>query len=211
MKPAFKELVIATNNTHKFEEILGILKDLPLRLIPLSDYPDAPELKEEGTTYAENAIIKARTIARFTGKWALGDDTGLEVDALNGQPGLYSARYAGENVSFAENREKLLKALAGVPLGKRTALFRTVLALVSPLDETHVLEGRLLGQITEREKGAEGFGYDAVFYIPELKKTYAELSARGKNRVSHRALALEKVKELLQEIINRQVPSALPN
>ena len=129
---AVKEIVIATNNRHKFEEIASILKEMPVRLIPLSDYPDAPELKEEGSTYAENAVHKARTAARFTGKWALADDTGLEVDALNGQPGLYSARFAGEGVTFADNKRKLLKLLESVPTEKRTATFRTVLALVGP-------------------------------------------------------------------------------
>ena len=211
MKPALSEVVIATNNRHKFEEISEILKEVPLQLIPLSDYPDAPELKEEGRTYAENAIHKARTIARFTGKWALGDDTGLEVDALNGQPGLYSARYAGEKVTFADNRKKLLEALAGVPLEKRTAVFRTVLALVSPSDETHVVEGKLFGQITETEKGAAGFGYDAIYYISELKKTYAELTATEKNRISHRAIALEKVKQHLMRIHNENAPSTISN
>ena len=211
MRPGIDEVVMATNNRHKFEEISAILTGMPFRLIPLSDYPDTPELKEEGATYAENAIHKARTVARFTGKWALGDDTGLEVDALNGQPGLYSARYAGENVTFADNRKKLLDEMTGVPWEKRTAVFRTVLALVGPSDETHVVEGQLSGQITETEKGAAGFGYDAVFYIPELKKTYAELTATEKNRHSHRALALEKIKQHIKRILKGNTSSSVPN
>ena len=193
-----REVVVATNNRHKVEEISAILQGLPVRLIPLSDYPDAPELKEEGATYAENALHKALTVARFTGKWALADDTGLEVDALDGRPGLYSARFAGEGVTFADNKRKLLRLMESIPTEKRTALFRTVLALVSPSGESQVVEGVLHGRIAEKERGAGGFGYDALFYLPELGKTYAELTADEKNRVSHRALAVQKMKELLK-------------
>ena len=195
------EVVVATNNRHKFEEISAILKGVPVRLIPLSDYPDAPELKEEGATYAENAVHKARTVARFTGKWALGDDTGLEVDALNGQPGLYSARFAGEDVTFADNRRKLLRLMDSVPTEKRTATFRTVLALVNPSGETHLAEGVLQGRIVEQERGTGGFGYDAVFDLPELGKTYAELTSQEKNRISHRACAVQKIREHLEKIV----------
>jgi XTP/dITP diphosphohydrolase len=195
------EIVVATNNRHKFEEISAILKGVPVRLITLSDYPDAPELKEEGETYADNAVHKARTIARFTGKWALGDDTGLEVDALNGQPGLFSARFAGEGVTFADNRRKLLRLMESVPTEKRTATFRTVLALVSPSGVTHVAEGVLRGRIADRERGTAGFGYDAVFDLPELGKTYAELSSEEKNRISHRARAVQKIREHLEKIV----------
>jgi XTP/dITP diphosphohydrolase len=195
------EIVIATNNRHKFEEISAILKEAPVRLISLADYPDAPELNEEGATYAENAVHKARTIARYTGKWALGDDTGLEVDALNGQPGLYSARFAGEGVTFADNRRKLLRLMESVPTEKRTATFRTVLALVGPSGETHVVEGVLRGRIADQERGSGGFGYDAVFDLPELGKTYAELTSEEKNRISHRARAVQKIREHLKNIV----------
>jgi len=198
---AVTEIVIATNNRHKLEEISAILKEAPVRLIPLAEYPDAPELKEEGATYAENAVHKARTIARYTGKWALGDDTGLEVDALNGQPGLYSARFAGEGVTFADNRRKLLRLMESVPTEKRTATFRTVLALVAPSGETHVVEGVLRGRIAEQERGSGGFGYDAVFDLPELGKTYAELTSEEKNRISHRAHAVQKIREHLKNIV----------
>jgi len=195
------EVVVATNNRHKFEEISTILKGMPVRLIPLSDYPDAPELKEEWATYAENAVHKARTIARYTGKWALGDDTGLEVDVLNGRPGLYSARFAGEGVTFADNRRKLLRLMESVPTEKRTATFRTVLALASPSGETHVVEGVLRGRIADQERGTGGFGYDAVFDLPELGKTYAELTSEEKNRISHRARAVQKIREHLEMIV----------
>lgn len=179
-----------------------MLKGAPVRLIPFWDYPDAPELKEEGVTYAENAVHKALTAARFTGQWALGDDTGLEVDALNGRPGLYSARFAGEGVTFADNRRKLLRLMESVPTVKRTATFRTVLALVSPSGETHVVEGVLSGRIADKEQGTGGFGYDALFYLPKLGKTYAEISTEEKNRISHRARAAQKMRELLPALID---------
>ena len=196
-----KEIVIATNNRHKFDEISAILQGLPVRLIPLSDYPDAPELKEEGATYAENALHKALTVARFTGKWALADDTGLEVDALDGRPGLYSARFAGEGVTFADNKRKLLWLMESIPTEKRTAAFRTVLALVSPSGTSQVVEGVLYGRIAEKEQGTGGFGYDALFYLPEWGKTYAELTADEKNRISHRARAVQKIRESLLKTV----------
>lgn len=197
-----KEIVIATNNRHKFEEIAGILKELPVQLIPLSEYPDAPELEEEGATYSENAVHKALTMARFTGKWAMGDDTGLEVDALNGRPGLYSARYAGEDATFADNKKKLLEEIADIPVEKRGATFRTVLALVNPEGKAHVVEGILRGRIAEAEQGAGGFGYDALFFLPEKGRTYAELTAEEKNRISHRARAAEKVREYVLKMLD---------
>ena len=194
------ELVIATNNRHKFEEIFSLLGDIPFELLPLSAYPNPPNLPEEGDTYQENALSKARRVSQFTKCWALGDDTGLEVDALDGAPGLYSARYAGEGVSFRENREKLLKALEGVSKPDRSALFRCVIALVGPSGEEKVVEGVVSGMITEEDQGTEGFGYDAIFFLPELGKTFSELDAREKNRVSHRAKAVEKIEEHLRRI-----------
>jgi XTP/dITP diphosphohydrolase len=199
------EIVVATNNPHKYDEISAILNGLPVRLIPLSAYPDAPELREEGATYAENAVHKALTVARFTGKWALGDDTGLEVDALDGQPGLHSARFAGEGVTISDNKRKLLRLMESVPTEKRTAAFRTVLALVGPSGKSQVVEGVLQGRIAEEESGEGGFGYDSLFYLPELGKTYAELTAEEKNRISHRARAVLKVRERLLDLIGTDV------
>ena len=192
------ELVIATNNAHKLKEISEMLAGLPIKLIPLDDYPEAPELKEEGKTYAENALHKARTISRFSGQWALGDDTGLEVEALGGGPGLYSARYAGEDVTFKQNRQKLLKALEHTPPDKRGAVFRCVMALAGPSGEERVFEGIVSGSITEEDQGAGGFGYDAIFFVPESGKTFAQMSESEKNRISHRAKALQKVREALK-------------
>jgi non-canonical purine NTP pyrophosphatase (RdgB/HAM1 family) len=192
-------LVIATNNKYKFSEISGILSDLPVTIVPLSDYSEAPELIEEGRTYTENALHKAKTIARFTRQWALADDTGLEVDALNGAPGLYSARYAGEDVTFEQNREKLLRALKDIPRGKRTASFVCVMALAGPSGEASVFEGRVPGWITEEDRGTAGFGYDPVFFVPGAGKTFAEMPPEEKDRISHRALALKKVRDHLKK------------
>jgi XTP/dITP diphosphohydrolase len=199
-----KNLVIATNNPHKFKEIQSILGNLPVPITSLSAFPDVPVLEEKGSTYLENAVHKARTVAQVTGHWALADDTGLEVDAIGGDPGLYSARYAGEGVSFDENKQKLLSVLEGIPWDERGALFRCVMALVSPSGETFEAEGTVSGYITEKEQGTGGFGYDGLFYLTELGKTLAELGPDDKNRVSHRARALEKLRKDLERIIPSQ-------
>jgi XTP/dITP diphosphohydrolase len=198
---AVMELVIATNNRHKLEEISAILSDLPVRTIPLSDFPDLPELREDGRTYAENALQKARTVARFTRHWSLGDDTGLEVEALGGEPGLYSARYAGEGVTFEQNRRKLLSELEGVPRERRKAVFRCVMALVGPSGEEVLFEGTIPGYISDADQGTGGFGYDAIFYLPDRKKTFAELDPAEKNQISHRARALKRVRDHLKNLI----------
>ncbi|HSG06121.1 MAG TPA: RdgB/HAM1 family non-canonical purine NTP pyrophosphatase, partial [Nitrospiria bacterium] len=187
------KVVVATQNRHKVEEIAAILKGSPVNLVPLSDFPDQPEMREDGLTYAENAVQKAEIVAKFSGEWALGDDTGLEVDALNGQPGLYSARFAGEDATFSDNKKKLLSLMKDVPEEERTGTFRTVLALVHPSGKKHLAEGSLRGRITGEEKGGEGFGYDSLFFVPELNKTFAELTAEEKNRFSHRARAVENM------------------
>jgi XTP/dITP diphosphohydrolase len=189
------EIVIATGNRNKFKEITALLADLPVRITPFWDWEGATEIKEEGRTYAENALHKARTVVRVTGRWAIGDDTGLEVEFLGGAPGLYSARYAGEKATFEDNRRKLLSELKGVPWEKRNALFRSVMALAGPRGEERVSEGTIAGYITEEERGAHGFGYDPIFYWPEAGRTLAEVSAEEKNRISHRARALMKLKE----------------
>ena len=196
------DLVIATHNTHKFKEIEAILGKLPLKLISLAAYPDVPALEEKGNSYTENAFHKARPVAEFTGQWVLADDTGLEVDALGGAPGLYSARYAGEGVSFRENRDKLLKALKGIPWEKRSARFRCVIVLVGPGAETVQVDGIVSGYITEEERGEGGFGYDAIFFVPEWGKTFSELKPDEKNQVSHRAQALKKVRPYLMDRLN---------
>ena len=152
---------------------------------------------EDGATYGENALKKAWSAAKFTGKPALADDTGLEVDTLGGQPGLYSARFAGEGCTFQDNVLKLLHLLEGVPSERRGARFVCVVALVAPGGRERVVEGELCGRITESQAGIGGFGYDPVFYVPEAGKTLAELTADEKNRISHRRRALDKARAII--------------
>ena len=191
---------MATGNRHKVEEIRAVLADLPVAVRSLAEFPGAPEVVEDGRTYRENSLKKARSAAKFTGKPALADDTGLEVDALGGQPGLYAARFAGEGCTFQDNIRKLLRLLEGVPPQRRGARFVCVLALVDPSGREQVVEGDLYGRITEAPAGGGGFGYDPVFYVPDLGKTLAELTPEEKNRISHRGRALAKVREMLRAL-----------
>jgi XTP/dITP diphosphohydrolase len=195
-----KTLVLATFNLHKAGEIMAILAALPLRLRPLSDFPGAEAAAEDGATLEENAVKKALAAARFTGTWALADDTGLEVDALAGAPGVRSARYAGERASAAENNARLLAGLAAFPAGQRAARFACVMALVSPGGQTAVSRGTLEGRITLAPRGVNGFGYDSLFEISGSPLTLAELTDARKNALSHRARALAGLLPLLQKL-----------
>ena len=192
------EIVLATRNRHKGEELTALLGDVGIRIRTLADFPDAPEVEEDGATCEANAIKKATEIARATGLTAVADDTGLEVDALGGRPGVYAARYAGEGATYEDNCKKLIQELAGVPHERRTARFITVAAIVTPGEPAHVAHGTLEGYITEAPVGSGGFGYDPVFYVPEAGATLAEISAEQKNRISHRAKAFLQAKELLR-------------
>ncbi|MBI3357268.1 MAG: XTP/dITP diphosphatase [Nitrospirae bacterium] len=194
-----KEIVLATRNRHKGEELAALLGDLGIRIRTLADFPNAPEVDEDGTTCETNAIKKAREIARATGVTAVADDTGLEVDALGGRPGVFAARYAGEHATYEDNCRKLLQELAGVPRQKRTARFLTVAAIALPSGEVQVTRGILEGLITEEARGDRGFGYDPVFLVPALGKTLAQLTAGEKNRISHRAKAFFKMREWLEQ------------
>ena len=182
-----RELVLATRNRHKGEELAALLGGLGITIRTLDEFPDAPEVVEDGDTCEANAIKKARTIVEFTGLPAVADDTGLEVDALGGRPGVYSARYAGEDATYQDNCLKLLLELTGVPRERRTARFLTVAAIALPSGEIRVVQGMLEGKIADEASGTLGFGYDPLFLIPELGKTLAQLSADEKNTVSHRA------------------------
>ncbi len=195
-----RELVLATRNRHKGEELAALLGDLGITIRTLDEFPDAPDVVEDGDTCEANAVKKARAIAEFTGLPAVADDTGLEVDALDGRPGIYAARYAGQDATYEDNCRKLLRELAGVPLEQRTARFLTVAAIALPSDGTRVVQGILDGVIAEKASGTLGFGYDPVFLIPELGKTLAQLSADQKNRISHRAKAFTQAKDLLREM-----------
>ena len=192
-----RTLVIASGNLHKQQEIKVLLEDTGLTILTLQDFPGAPEIVEDGTTCQKNAIKKAKGIAQFTQHWALADDTGLEVKALHGQPGVYAARYAGENATYEDNCRKLLKEMQHVREGQRSARFLTVMALSDSSGNVEVAEGVLEGQITQTVKGTQGFGYDPVFFVPELGQTLAEISLEHKNQISHRARALKKAKEII--------------
>lgn len=194
-----RELVLATRNPHKGVELAALLADLGIRIRTLDEFPGAPDVIEDGDTCRANAIKKAKAVARYTKLPAVADDTGLMVDALGGRPGVYAARYAGERATYTDNWQKLLRELAGVPPERRRARFVTVAALAWPETErVDVVEGELEGLIAEAPAGDRGFGYDPVFCVPELGKTLAQLTPEEKNRVSHRARAFVKVRELLQ-------------
>jgi XTP/dITP diphosphohydrolase len=191
-------VVLATRNQHKVQEIRALLADLPITFLSLADFPDLPDVIEDGVTCEENAVKKARETAAGTGHWALADDTGLEVNALGGRPGVYAARYAGEHATYADNCEKLLKELKNIPVEQRGARFLTVMALSDPKGHSEVVEGQLQGQITERFYGSQGFGYDPVFYVSKAHKTLAEMTLAEKNELSHRGQALRLAKDLLK-------------
>ena len=194
-------LVLATRNPHKIDELGAMLAGLPLEVLSFADFPDMPEVVEDGATLDENAVKKAAEVAEFTGLPSLADDTGLEVDALGGAPGVRSARYAGENANGAENNRKLLAELSGVRGPARSAAFRCVVALAIPGGETRTAEGRTSGVILESERGDGGFGYDPLFLPEGRDRTYAEMSADEKNAVSHRGKAMRGAVDLVMDLV----------
>lgn len=198
--PMIRELVLATRNRHKGEELAALLADVGIRIRTLDDFPGTPEVEEDGDTCEANAMKKAVEIAKATGLPAVADDTGLEVDALDGRPGIHAARYAGEGATYEDNCRKLLQELTGVPRDKRTARFITVAAIAIPGEPVRVTRGVLDGYITEAASGSRGFGYDPVFYVPELNATLAEITAEQKNRISHRAKAFVQAKAIVRSL-----------
>ena len=192
-------LLLATSNPHKLEEFRVMFADLPLRLFSLSDLQLDIEVDETGTTFAENAELKARTYAQASGMLTLADDSGLEIDALTGAPGIQSARYLGRETSYEERFRRILQQLKGLPIEQRTARFRCAIALADPSCNTRIVEGIIEGVIADSPRGKNGFGYDPIFYLPELGKTFAELAPEHKNRISHRARAAQAARELLEE------------
>ncbi len=194
------ELVLATRNRHKGEELSALLADLHIRIRTLEEFPAAPDVVEDGATCRANAVKKAVAIAQATGLPAVADDTGLEVDALGGRPGVHAARYAGEGATYEDNCRKLLRELEGVALGERSATFLTVAALAMPDGTVEVTEGSLKGVITTSSEGTRGFGYDPVFFVPELGRTLAQLQPEEKNRISHRAEAFRRMKDILRRL-----------
>ena len=196
-----KEIILATGNKHKVIEIKDILKDLPVNIKPMTDFEKYPEVIEDGKTLQDNAIKKATEVAKYFNAWAIADDTGLEVAYLNGAPGVYSSRYAGENCSYADNNNKLLKALENAAQENRQAQFRCVIALSDPQGRIKILaEGKIKGYISTSLSGQTGFGYDPLFFVPKYGKTFAELGEEIKNKISHRALALQQFKMKLCQI-----------
>lgn len=193
------EVVIATTNQGKIREIESILKDIKVKVKSLKDFPDISEIEEDGLTFSENALKKAQLVSKLTGRVTIADDSGLEVQYLNGRPGVYSARYAGENATDALNIQKLLKELQNVPYAQRKAKFRCVMVLCSPNGLCHSVNGECEGIIGFEPQGTYGFGYDPVFIVPEYNKTMAQLGPDIKNRISHRAKALEKLKAIITE------------
>jgi XTP/dITP diphosphohydrolase len=185
------KIVLATHNRHKRQELTTLLRNLEVEILTLEDFPAIGEIEETGETLEENSLIKAQTVHHLTGFPAVADDTGLEVRALNGAPGVRSARYAGEDATYEDNNRLLLQKLSTVPICKRQARFRTVVTFVDG-DQVFQAEGITEGRIVDHPRGKRGFGYDPVFLLPELNQTYAELTPAKKNRLSHRGKALKK-------------------
>jgi XTP/dITP diphosphohydrolase len=204
----YRDVVLATRNRHKGAELAELLADLPIRIRTMDEFPHVPDVVEDGDTCEANAVKKARAISDATGLLAVADDTGLEVDALDGRPGVYAARYAGTHATYEDNWKKLLREMTGVPRDRRTAHFVTVAAVASPSGSIALTTGRLDGLITEEPAGKRGFGYDPVFYVPELGRTLAELSGEEKNRISHRAKAFAQVRKLLEDMLTQSGRSA---
>ena len=196
-------IVLATQNRDKREELQEALSEFTVKILSLNDFPFIGEIEEVGQTLLENSMIKAKTVHNLTQLPVIADDTGLEVEALNGAPGIYSARYAGEDVTYEDNVNKLLAEMENIPLENRKAQFRTVISFVDK-DRELWTEGTIKGIIGESAKGKNGFGYDPVFFVPELEKTFSELSIGEKNRISHRGLAMKKFRILLREYISDQ-------
>jgi XTP/dITP diphosphohydrolase len=195
------ELLVATKNKGKLREIRELLKDLDLNVTSLEDYADLPEIIEDGKTFTANAIKKAATIAMYTKTLTLGEDSGLEVTALGNKPGVYSSRFSGEGATDKKNNAKLLRMLKKVPMKKRQARYRCCAALADARGLVAVLSGSCSGVIAARAKGNNGFGYDPLFFIPRLKKTFGELDLSVKGTISHRARAMKKVKQTLRKYL----------
>ncbi len=199
------ELLVATTNTGKFAEVKAFLSRLPIRILSLRDLANPPAVAEDGATFQANALKKARTLANFSGLLTLADDSGLEVDALGGAPGIYSARYSGKEGDDAENNRKLLRELAGVASARRSARFVCALALCAPLDSVMAdwtVRESCEGLIAITLKGSNGFGYDPLFFFPPLGKTFGEIDRELKATVSHRGKALQKLADALPELVD---------
>lgn len=193
-----KELVVATGNKGKLREFGELLQGMVETILSPADFPGFPEVEEDGDTFEANAIKKAMSAARFTGKPVLADDSGLSVDYLGGRPGVHSARFAGENATDADNNALLLRELEGVLSEKRTAAFHCVIALCFPDGSCQTFDGSLPGVVLEAPRGSGGFGYDPLFLVPEYGQTFSELPMEIKNSISHRGRAMQMLKEAME-------------
>ena len=192
------KIVFASGNEGKVREIREMLEGMGIELVSLSNYTHMPEIIEDGKSFLENALKKAKIISEFTGETVLADDSGLQVEVLGGEPGIYSSRYAGEKATDEENNAALLAKLKNIPQEKRTAFFICVLVLYRKDGSYDYFEGKWNGQIIDERLGKNGFGYDPIFLVPELKMTAAELPAEIKNKVSHRGQAFAQLKKALE-------------
>ena len=199
---AVKELIVASRNKGKVNEIKELLADLPVKVTSLLDYPKISDVVEDGKTYKANALKKAVAVAKATGKMALADDSGIEVAALGNKPGIYSSRFAGKGASEKDKNRKLFEMLQGMPMSKRRARYRCVVALVDgKAKEISVAQGTCGGYITTRERGTNGFGFDPLFLLKRYGKTFGELAPSLKAKISHRARALAKIKGIIKKAI----------
>jgi XTP/dITP diphosphohydrolase len=194
-----KKIVIASSNKHKVSEISINIQPFFDTILSFSDFPKIGEIIEDGTTIEENSFIKSRASFKYTGLASVADDTILEVDHLNGKPGLYTARYAGEQATYNQNMDKLIKELHGVEMNMRTARFRTVISYVDGVNDFHV-EGILEGKILKNKIGKNGFGYDPIFYVDKYDKSLAQINSSLKNDISHRGLAIKKFVSKIKEL-----------
>jgi len=196
------EIIVATKNKGKLIEIRDLLKDLRVDVSSLEDYPDIPEIVEDKDSFLENSRKKSSVVTKATGKWSLADDSGLVVDALNGAPGIRSARYAGKQGDHAANNRKLLEEMREVPDGKRRARFVCAMVITSPDGTQWDIEESCEGEILRELKGSGGFGYDPLFFIPDKGFTMAELPLNEKNKISHRGKALRHMKEIIKKAVS---------
>ena len=198
-------IVIGTHNKNKKAEIRKILNGMSLTLLDLEDFDDAPDIIEDGVTFEENAVKKALQLAKFCNMCVMADDSGLEIDALDKRPGVFSSRYCGEDTGYEEKCQKLFEELKSVPYDGRTARFRCAIALAEPEKLHFVVEASCEGLINTEPLGRNGFGYDPIFYVPEYNQTMAELEPDVKNLISHRALALKLFKERLERFMKGEL------
>ena len=193
-----RRLIFATGNEHKMVEIREILGELPVEILSMKDVGIKADIVENGNTFEENALIKAKEVCKLAGEMVLADDSGLEIDYLNGEPGIYSARYMGEDTSYHIKNQNLIDRLEGVPDEKRTARFVCAIAAAFPDGRSFVVRGTIEGIIGYEERGTNGFGYDPIFYLPERGVSTAEIPPEEKNSISHSGNALRKMKEILE-------------